>query len=225
MAATEIITKRLAISKTNTRMVASVGIAAFITIFCLVAAKSVASQTTYQGRVISAEDKANTQLTANIDAYNSLASHYNKFVSSSTNILGGQTSSTTSNGGNNAKVILDALPPSYDFPALTSTIEGILNNQGLSIASISGTDNELTEQNNNSSPSPAPISMPFSFSVNNMSYSQIGSLLTTLQQSVRPIAIDTLSVTGGSGDITLTINAHTYYQPAKNLSITQEEVK
>jgi hypothetical protein len=225
MAATEIVTKRVAISKANAQMVAIVGVAAFVTIFCLVAAKAVLSQNSYQGRVISAENKAQSQLQANLSTFTSLNKQYNLFVNSSSNVLGGQSSSGANNGGNNSKIILDALPPTYDFPGLASSIESILKTQGLSISGIGGVDNELGEQNNNTSPSPAPVIMPFSFSVTNVDYQDIGNLLDTLQKSVRPISIDNLSINGGGNSITLTVNAHTYYQPAKSLGITEQEIK
>lgn len=224
-AETEVITKRVAISKANAQMVAIVGLAAFVTIFCLVASKAVLSQNSYQARVIDAENKAKSQLQVNLSAYNTLNNQYQKFVSNSTNVLGGQSSGNGSNGGNNSKLILDALPPSYDFPALASSVEGILSSKGLDITGISGTDNEATEQNNNSSPDPAPVSMPFSFTVANINYQQIGTLLDSLQQSIRPIAIDSLTLNGGGSNITLSVDAHTYYQPAKSLGITQQEVK
>jgi hypothetical protein len=225
MAKNEIITKRLAISKANAQMVAIIGVAAFVTVFCLIAAKSVLSQNEYQSRVISAQDKAKVQLEANLSTYKSLSDQYNQFVADPTNILGGQSSSTANNGGSNSKLILDALPPVYDFPALASSIAGILKQQGVDVTGISGTDEQLTEQANTSSPNPAPVSMPFSFTVQNLNYQGIGNLLDTLQKSIRPIAIDSLTVNGGGNSITLSVQAHTYFQPAKSLGITEQEVK
>ena len=146
-------------------------------------------------------------------------------MASSTNILGGQSNSSSNNGGSNSKLILDALPPTYDFPALTSAIAGILKQQGVDVTGIAGTDEQLTEQSNTSSPNPAPVSMPFSFTVQNLNYQGIGNLLNTLQKSIRPIAIDSITVNGGGNSITLSVQAHTYFQPAKSLGITEQEVK
>ena len=75
----QISTKRLAISKANAQMVGIVAVAAFVTVFCLVASKAVFSQNRYQARVISAKEKAHKQLQDNINNYNNLAKAYKSF--------------------------------------------------------------------------------------------------------------------------------------------------
>lgn len=218
-------TKRLAISKANAQMVAIIAIASFITVFCLVASKAVWSQTRYQARVTSAEEKANNQLKSNIQAFSSLSSSFKKFDSAPANVLGGSLTGTGGNDGDNAKIIIDALPDKYDFPALTSSIEKILTTGSFNITSITGTDDQLSQQGNTSSPNPQPVSMPFSFTVSNANYTSVQQLITTLQSSIRPIQIDSIDLNGGSNDMTLTVNAHTYYQPGKSISITKQVVK
>lgn len=221
----QISTKRLAISKANAQMVAIVGIAAFVTVFCLVASKTVFSQTRYQARVTTAKQKAHNQLQDNIQTYGKLATAYKAFDSAPTNIIGGTKNGTGDNDGSNSKIILDALPSSYDFPALTSSIEKILEDNGLKVTSITGSDDQLNQQNNTSSPNPQPISMPFAFTVSNASYASIGQLLDRLQQSIRPIQVDSIDMSGGINDMTMTVNAHTYYQPSKTVTITKKVVK
>lgn len=221
----QISTKRVAISKANAQMVVIVGVAAFVTVFCLVAAKTVFSQTRYQARVTSAEEKAHSQLQDNLQTYSQLASAYKTFDSASTNAIGGSKDGTGGNDGPNSKIILDALPSSYDFPALTSSIEKVLNDNGLKVSSITGTDEELSQQKNSSSPTPQSVQMPFSFTIVNASYPAIGQLMAKLQQSIRPIQIDSIDLSGGVNNMTATVKAHTYYQPAKSVSITEKVVK
>jgi hypothetical protein len=225
MAKFDLSTKHVAISKTNARMVAIVGVASFITVFCLVAAQAVWSQTRYQARVTSTDETAHQQLLKNIQTFNNLVSSYQAFNSTANNVIGGLTSGTSDNDGDNSKIILDALPDSYDFPALTASVEKILTDRNFTIGSITGTDDQLAEQSNTSSPNPQPVSIPFSFSVTNANYTSVQQLITALQQSIRPIQIDSMTLSGGTTDMTLTVNAHTYYQPAKNLGITQKVVK
>src|SRR5579872_1441583 len=117
MAASDILPKRVAIDKANSQTVIIVAVACFITAFCLIASKSVLSLNSYQARLTSAKEKAHQQLLKNIQDYNALITSYQTFVSSPTNVIGGQTSGNGNKDGNNAKVVLDALPPSYDFPA------------------------------------------------------------------------------------------------------------
>jgi hypothetical protein len=218
-------TKRLAISKANAQMVAVVGVAAFLTVFCLIASKAVFSQTRYQARVTSAKEKAHQQLQDNIEAYAKLADAYDEFDGQKVNIIKGDKDGKKDNDGPNSKIILNALPPSYDFPALTSSIEKILTDNGLKVSSITGTDDQINQQANVSSPTPQPVDIPFSFTVSNASYASVGKLLTKLQASIRPIQVDSIELSGAAKDMTLTVNAHTYYQPAKDVSITKKVVK
>jgi hypothetical protein len=219
------ITKRLAINKANTQMVIVVAAASFVAIFCLVAAKAVWSQYQYQGRVVTAKGKALDQLKLNLKAYQSLSSSYDKFDAQTTNVIGGSRDGTGNSDGSNSAITLDALPDAYDFPALTSSIEKILTNGSFTIGSITGTDDQLNQQANTSSAAPLPVPIPIAFTVTNANYTSVQALIATLQASIRPIAIDSLNLAGGANNMSLTVNAHTYYQPATNLTITQKEIK
>jgi hypothetical protein len=225
MAKDETSSKRVAISKANAQMVAVVGLASFVTVFCLIASKAVWSQTRYQARVTSKSETAKQQLQTNIDAFNSLVNAYRHFDAASTNVIGGSASGSGNNDGDNAKIILDALPDNYDFPALTSSIEKILTAGSFDITSITGTDDQLSQQSNTSSPAPQPIAMPFSFTISNTNYPSVQQLITTLQRSIRPLQIDSITLSGGASDMTLNVDAHTYYQPGKTLSITKQVIK
>ncbi|MEO7363886.1 MAG: hypothetical protein ABIV43_00045 [Candidatus Saccharimonadales bacterium] len=217
-------TKRTAISKANAQMVLVVSIASFVTVFSLVATKTVLSQNSYQNKVIKAKDTAHQQLLRNISAADSLIDSYNKFVAPAANIIGGQTSGVGDRDGDNGKIVLDALPSSYDFPALASSLEKILSSQSLKVSSIAGIDDQVNQETNLSSPTPEAVPMPFSFSVANANYDAIQSLIKTLESSIRPIQVDTLTISGGGSNMQASITAHTYYQPAKNLQITSEVV-
>ncbi|MGH7194477.1 MAG: hypothetical protein ACREJM_13240, partial [Candidatus Saccharimonadales bacterium] len=146
MALKDISAKHIAISKSNAQMMIIVAVGAFVTIFCLMASKAVLSQNRYQARVIKAQNTANQQLLDNISSYNSLSQSYNKFNNESTNVIGGKKDGNAGNDGANSKIILDALPDTYDFPALTSSIEKILAANGLKVTSITGTDQQLSQQ-------------------------------------------------------------------------------
>ncbi len=219
-------TKHVAIDKTNAQMVAVVAVAAFVTVFSLVAANSVWSQTRYQAKVVAAKETANKQLKTNISAFNTLSSAYKGFDSASVNVIGGNAQgSNIVKDGSNSKLVLDSLPSAYDFPGLTSSLEKVLADRSLHVTNITGTDDQLNQQSNIASPTPSAVNMPFSFSVGNATYAQVNDLIKGLQLSIRPIQIDTLTITGGNNDMTVTVNAHTYYQPAKNLTITKKVIK
>lgn len=221
----QISTKHVAILKANARMMIVVSVAVFITIFSLVAAKSIFSQVQYQVRVTSAKSKANTQLKQNIQAFQSLVTSYNSFDSAQTNIIGGSLNGTGANDGENAKIVLDALPSTYDFPALASSLENLLSNNGYTVTSLTGTDQQVLYQTNPSSSTPQAVSIPFGFSVNNTNYQALQQLVTKLQSSIRPMGIDTMTISGGGGSMTLSITAHTYFEPGKSVTIGQEVIK
>ena len=225
MANPQISTKRLAIGKANAQIVGVVAAASFITIFCLVASNAVWSQNKYQARVTKAKSEAHAQLQKNIKSFNSLATAYNGFISTPTNAIGGNTTGTGDNDGNNAKIILDALPSSYDFPALTASIEKVLHDKNFTVSSINGIDDQLAQATNTSSPTPTAAPMEFSFTVTNTNYAAIQDLISRLQSSIRPIQIDSMVISGGANNMQLTVKAHTYYQPGKSLTITKKVVK
>ena len=215
--------KHIAIDKANAQTVAMVGIAAFITVFCLIAASSVMSQLKYESHISSAKTTALNTLTSNLKAYSSLQTTYTTFVSASTNVIGGSSSGKADNDGTNAKIVLDALPSVYDFPALASSIEKILS--PYKVSSIAGTDDQLTQQANIASTNPVPVAIPFTFTVTSVAYDSAQNLMNLLQSSIRPIQIDSMTVVASSSGLQITVNAHTYFQPAKNLSIIKHRLK
>lgn len=217
--------KRIAISKANAQMVGIVAGAAFVTIFCLFASQAVWSQTRYQSRVVSQKEKALRQLKENLDNFADLQHQYQAFNSTSTNVIGGVNGGTGDNDGNNSKIILDSLPPNYDFPALTSSLEKILKDSGLKVGSITGTDDELNQQNSATSINPSAIAMPFTIGIEGANYNSVQSLINKLEHSIRPVQIDTLTITGGTNSMTVSISGHTFFQSGKTVNVTKKVVK
>lgn len=218
------ITKRSLISKANSTMVVTTAVAAFVVVFSLIACKTLVSQAGYQNRVISAKKKAVTQLKDDLNARDSLVVSYKAFNSTSTNMIGGSPTGTGAQDGDNATLTLDALPSSYDFPALATTLEKILSSQNLQIQSITGTDQALTQ--NTAAPSGAPqaVAMPFQIQVTGQ-YDAIKGLVSLFDKSIRPFQIQTMDVSGNQSAMTLTLSAQTFYQPEKTFNVGKEVVK
>lgn len=216
--------KRVMIDKANARLVIVVSVAAFAAVFSLVAAKTLWSQAAYQGRVITAKQAALTQLEANVKAMDQLKPSYDAFVGATTNVIGGNSLGSGPQDGDNAKIILDALPSKYDFPALATNMETLVNDQSVQLTSISGVDDEVAQSSNVDSPSPQPVEMPFQLSVTT-DYAKVQALVGAFERSIRPIKIQTISIDGSQGKLTMSISAVTYYQPAKSLNIRSEVVK
>lgn len=224
MARTTSFTKRSLINKANSTMVIATATAAFVLVFALVAGKSLLNQMGYQNRVIAAKKTALKQLMADLEARDSLQQSYKAFVDDDPNVLGGNPQATGDKDGDNAKLVLDALPSKYDFPALTTSLEKIIVGQNLKILSISGTDQEADQASKQISPEPQPVAMPFQVQVSG-SYVSIQSLVDVFLKSIRPFQIQTIELSGDESSMTAVIAAQTFYQPEKSLEIKQEVVK
>lgn len=231
MAGNDLKSKRALIDKADTRMLVFAGIAAFVLVFTLVSANSLFSQASYQNRLATAKQTAVTQLKSDITAESALVSSYEKFVSSPTNIIGGVAATGSGvNSGNNGQIVLDALPSKYDFPAMITSVNNLLQTAGVKIDSISGTDNQVAQQAFQTSTTPTPIPLVFQFSVDG-SYQNFQNLFNIFQKSIRPFKFDTVQIIATTNASTkqtsLTLNAtvETSYQPEKVFNLRSEVIQ
>ncbi len=224
MAKTASFTKRALISKANSTMVIATGVAAFIFVFSMVASKTLFSQASYQNKVIAQKKEALATLKGDISAVDSLKESYRAFVETPRNVLGGNPTGSGRLDGDNAKIVLDALPSKYDFPALATSLEGLISSQGIEIQAITGTDEEV--QQSQSSESPAPVPITFQVRVSG-SFDGIKNLIGVFERSIRPIQVTKvdMSAEANGNNLTALIDAQTFYQPEKSLKIKTEVVK
>lgn len=224
MARTTSITKRALITKANQNVVIAAAVAAFVLIFALIAGRAMITQIAYQQRVIDAKKEALATAQADLEALGSLEQSYRQFVESDPNVLSGSVSGNGELDGDNARIVLDALPSKYDFPALTTSLEELILKQGMQIQDISGTDEEAQQSGQQVSANPEPVAMPFQVQANG-SYGAAKDLVGAFLRSVRPFNILGMELSGSESSMTVTIDAETYYQPEKQLSITEETVE
>ena len=215
-------------SMDNTFTIAAVAI--FVTIFCLFSAHSLWNKLIFQNHVITAKTAARNQLSSDVIAAQKLTSAYENFNQSQVNLLGAQ---ATGKDNDNAKIVLDSLPSSYDYPALISSLQNLLSNQGVTVDSIGGTDQSASQAGGTasaastgttSSSSGSAVAMPFTFSVNGP-YQNVQNVLGAFEKSIRPFQITSLAISGDQSNVTLTVTAQTYFQPSAKFNITQEAVK
>ena len=145
-------------------------------------------------------------------------------MNTSQNAIGGNPAGTGPQDGNNEKIILDALPSSYDFPALATSLENILTSQAQTIQGISGIDDAINQANSQTSSSPQPQPMPFELSVKG-NYDGMRNVVTALERSIRPIKVKTITMNGGKNEITMVVTAETYFQPQKSLNISTKVIQ
>jgi Tfp pilus assembly protein PilO len=217
-------TKRVQIDKAKTLMVGIIAGAAFIVVFSLVVSKALLSQRGYQSRVIKEQEAAVKQLRENIKNVEQLTAAYKQFVEQPTNVLSGNSSGQGDRDGDNAKIILDALPSKYDFPALTTSLEKILTDRKFKITDITGIDDEVAQINAQNSAAPTPVEIPYGFKVTG-SYDSVKDLMDILQRSIRPFKVQKLVLDGTNSSLNLDVTALTYYLPEKQLNFQTKEVQ
>lgn len=215
--------KRLEIDKDSKSMIIWVAIATFIVIFSLISSYSEYKNFSYQNRIINADNTAKSTLLSDIHASQVLMSSYKDFVNTPVNIIGGNTNSNSQNNGDNAKIILDALPSSYDYPALISSIQSLLLSQGATINSITGTDSPPPPNTTLSLNTSSPVTLPFGFTVSG-NYQTIQNIINAFQHSIRPMQFLTVNISGDQSNLTLAVTAQTFYQPSVGFNISKESL-
>lgn len=223
MAKLELTTKKVQIDKAQASVVAVIAIAVFVTVFSLVSARALWSQRGYQAKVIDKKTAARDQLQTNVESVKDLVAAYKTFTDASTNMLDGNPSGTGDKDGDNARLVLDALPSKYDFPALASSLEKILNDRKIQ-GTISGTDDEVAQSEAAESASPVAVDVPFQIAMEG-SYDSVKDLVSVFERSIRPFNVKRLTLGGGSSNMSLSADVVTYFQPEKALSIKKEVVK
>lgn len=224
----KISTKHLQIDKAQSRIILITAIASAITIFCLVSSKALLSQAAYQRKVLDETNKATAQLNENAKNANQLVDQYKEsFIGNSpTNIIGGRNTdddSTNSQDGTNGRIVLDALPTSYDFPALVTSVSSILEGAGLSSPNLGGSDQSL-EIDSQPTASPQPVAININVSGNG-TYTSVKKLVYDFERSIRPFDVTNLSISGGEDSMQVSLTLNTYFQPSKALTIGAKEIK
>ncbi len=205
--------KHLLVDKNNSIILYAAAVTTAVVIFSIFAIAALSKQMSYQGKVIGLRDEANKQLKVNVGATDSIVEAYGQFESSAESVIG--------TADNNPKIILDALPSKYDFPALTASIEAIVRDSGMTLRSISGIDEEAQAEND--SINPQPVEIPFSIDVTG-SLTAIQALVDRFELSIRPFEITSITLRAADTAMVAEISAVTYYQPEKLLDIQQYTV-
>lgn len=213
--------KHVQIDKANTVVVIVVAVAAFVLVFTGFAVNALLAQRSYQVRVIDKKEIAREQLDENIEAVDRLESAYQAFIATSENAIGGVSEGSGERDGDNARLVLDSLPGRYDYPALVTSVEKILNSEDVTINEITGVDEEIAQQDKRGD---TPIEMPYVVEVSG-DYDAMNELIAAFERSIRPFHINTLELSGDDDMLNLELQAHSYYQPEKRFEVESEPVE
>jgi hypothetical protein len=211
--------KRAQVDKDKTKALIAIGVASVVLVAGFMISKALWSQASYIGKVIDKKEVAVEQLKANKEAVDQLKTSYDDFVTRNPNLIGGSVSGEGQNDGDNSKLVLDALPSEYDFPALVSSVEGLLS--VYKIKGIEGVDDSVIQATAETVSAPVEIPVSMSFT---STYDDFKNSLNILKRSIRPFKITKIELSGTNSQLDSEIGVITYYQPATGLKIESEAV-
>jgi hypothetical protein len=216
--------KHLQINKANHAVIVATAIGAAIAVLGLFIGRGVWVRYSHQEAVIDAKTTSLKLLEANIVSKNQIVESYKNFVdpAKSTNIIGGLIVGEDDKDGDNARLVLDALPSKYDFPALATSLDKMLRGNGYVVTAIDGTDDEIAQATSTES---APVEIPIGVSVENADYDGIQDIVRLFGRSIRPFKIQTMTISGGGNTMTIDLKVTAYFQPEKKFEIGTEIIK
>jgi Tfp pilus assembly protein PilO len=195
------LSKREQVAKAGSIVLVVVAISSVIVTFSIVSMRFLWQQKGYNSRVISAKTEARDQLSTNLENIDKLSKQFGEL----------NTSETTS-----AKTILHALPPTYDYAALASSIDSLASLSGVTSNTNIGEDTSSTAPN--SATTSQPVEIPLSLEVKG-SYESIKAYIENLERSIRPIHVQSMTYSGTNTELKVVIDAKTFYQPARSLDV------
>lgn len=219
--------KQLKIDKSNSTVLVVVAAATAIIVFCLFSYKALLTQGSYQRRVVNEKHNTVEQLKSNLENAKTLSSQFATFDSANPNAIGGKSNVPANSpppDGSNSRIVLDALPTSYDFAALLSSLNLVLELNGIgnkTIGQVSQTEGQAGDPQ--ADPQPVIIqSIPLGGEAN---YGHIQNLVKDLERSIRPFDVMALELSGFNSQMNISMDVNTYFQPAKGVVLEQKEVK
>lgn len=224
MAKPQLSVKRIAIDKANASLLVIITVSIFVIMFSIVSSKALFTQMRYQSKVIEKKKTTLKQVESNKKEVEKLSTAYQEFSSEITNAIGGNPKGGGDRDGENARIILDALPSKYDYPALITSLNKLVQTGGYQATSITGTDDEINQGSNQSASNPQAVEIPFSIEAS-VSQADGKKFMELFEKSIRPIQVSKLSIQGKDSSLKVSVQATTYFQPEKKLNITEEVVK
>jgi len=214
--------KHLQIDKDQSTILVVIVVAVVVVVFSLFATKSMISKGLYQKRALHARKDVAATLKSNYTSAQALFTQYKVFADQDPNILGGAVNGNSNLDGQNAVVVLDALPSNYDAPALATSVEKVLSDRNVTINSLTLTDDPAS---NSDLPQaqPQPKTISFSFE-GTTSFATGAQVLQDFEHSIRPFDINTLEISGTDTQLKMIVGMTTYFQPAKSLDLNATKV-
>lgn len=192
----------------------------FIVVLSAFSAYSLFVQQRYQSSVISEKEQSLADLERSYENASDLSRAYAAFADSPDNIIGGFSEGDGERAGDNARIILDALPSQYDFPAFITSVEQLLLRQEVSIDSISGSDQELEFRDIEGG---EPIEVPLGVSFNG-DYASVQAAIDSFESSIRPFSFNSIALSGRDDSLRVDLRGHSYFQPSQPFELNTRPI-
>lgn len=206
--------KRVKLEKANSQIFIATAAASFVIAFCAVWLNIIWEEKQFQDIVISERKEVLDQAQENIANIEELKTSFVN-LENANDLLVGQGDEA------NSTVILDALPPKYDFPAVASSMDDIAKRSGVLLLTFTGDD--LVEEAVDSAIEPFPTQIPFRVVINGSS-SATEEFLVNLERSIRPMSVSSLNISGTDDELETVLEIVTHYQPSVNVDITTKTI-
>jgi hypothetical protein len=207
-------TKHVKIDKANQKVVIAIAIAVSLSVFSAISVYALTGKLKYQQLVLDKRNQANKQLEKNYKEAQSLFTMYQTFENTPESMIG--------TPDKNSKIVLDALPSKYDFPATAVYFDKLIVDSRVTSDGFTGQDQEATALQISENPEPVavPIAMQGTGDLNS-----VRQFIENMYRSVRPVKISTISISGSDKTMTISVTGNTYYQPQKDYNVQYEVIK
>lgn len=217
--------KRQQIASSNKVMFLWVAGASVLVAFALVVSVFLIKQIVFNEKVLIEKNNTIGVLDDNIEVSADLNKNVNKLRADRNLAL-----VRSSASDNNLDVVIDAMPYAADEVALGSSLQNVL----LTGASIESIDVQSVDGGSSDSASIDTGNLEqvgdseyiiFSFKATGSS-EQLQDILDRLNKSIRPISVISLQLeSAGANNLTMSVQAATYYQPQKTVELSEKVVK
>jgi Tfp pilus assembly protein PilO len=198
--------KRRAITKASTTIMSILVLTSIVVSFSMVGLKFLWDLRAYHSRVTEEKEQVRDTLSTNIENIGLLKTSFNLLEQSKVD----------------SKLVLDALPSKYDFPALATSVESLVTRSGLILSSFSGDD--LEKEAVNRITDPEPIEIPLNISVEGP-YKNLIKFVDILSKSIRPMQVNRIEIQGTDENIRADILLSSFYQPGVSLEVETRTIQ
>ncbi len=216
------LTKRRLIESAGKMVFVWVAIAAGVVSLVLVALQFVYQDFAFHNQIIGAKSKADSTLSANIKAVETLDAEIKKLIAN------GDLAKTKAYAEQTTlSVILDALPSNPSVTDLPAALQkNVAPKAGVSLVGISVPGGATVTPPTDGKPTKVePVEQSYAIEVAG-NYDAIKAFIQQLERSIRPMHIVNLSVQGNSDrELRASLMVMTYYQPSKTITIEKRTLK